>query len=234
MIKQARLKRIRRDPIYKFGVQVPRDSREARYLEKKEGHTHWAGAERVEINQLFDYNTFKDLGLRAPVPEGYQRIKCHFVYDMKHDGRFKARLVAGGHMTEPGKDESYSGVVSLRTMRLALIAGELNNLNLMVGDIGNAYLESYTREKVVFTAGPEFGDLAGHTLMIVKALYGLRTSGARFHEALATTLRKEGFQPCLADSDLWLRDAGDHYEYMCVYVDDLLVVMKIYLISFRF
>ena len=145
---------------------------------------------------------------------------------MKHDGRFKARLVAGGHMTEPGKDESYSGVVSLRTMRLALIAGELNNLNLMVGDIGNAYLESYTREKVVFTAGPEFGDLAGHTLMIVKALYGLRTSGARFHEVLAKTLRSEGFEPCLADSDLWLRNAGDHYEYICVYVDDLLVVMK--------
>ena len=59
MIKQARLKRIRHDPIYKFGVQVPRDSREACYLEKKEGHTHWAGAERVEINQLFDYNILK-------------------------------------------------------------------------------------------------------------------------------------------------------------------------------
>ena len=44
---------------------------------------------------------------------------------MKHDGRFKARLVAGGHMTEPGKDESYSGVVSLRTMRLVLIAVSL-------------------------------------------------------------------------------------------------------------
>ena len=107
-----------------------------------------------------------------------------------------------------------------------MIAGKLNSLNLMVGDRGNAYLESYTREKVVFTAGPEFGDLAGHTLMIVKALYRLRTSGARFHEALANTLRKEGFQPCLADSDLWLRNAGDYYEYICVYVDDLLVVMK--------
>ena len=34
-------------------------------------------------------------------------------------------------------------------MRLALLAGELNNLKLMVGDIGNAYLESFMREKVV-------------------------------------------------------------------------------------
>ena len=59
MIKQARLKRVRCEPIYKFGVQVPRDSREARYLEKKESHTHWAGTERVEINQSFSYNILK-------------------------------------------------------------------------------------------------------------------------------------------------------------------------------
>jgi hypothetical protein len=34
---------------------------------------------------------------------------------------------------------------------------ELNNLGLMAGDVGNAYLEAYTKEKVCFTAGPEFG-----------------------------------------------------------------------------
>ena len=34
----------------------------------------------------------------------------------------------------------------------------------MIGDIGNPYLESYTKEKVCFTTGPEFGDLARHTL----------------------------------------------------------------------
>ena len=100
--------------------------------------------------------------------------------------------MAGGHLTPPDKDQAYSGVVSLQTMRLAILAGELNHLNIMVGDIGNAYLESYTNEKVVFTAGPKFKELEGHTLVIVKTLYGLRSSGARFHEALAHTLKKEG------------------------------------------
>ena len=52
----------------------------------------------------------------------------------------------------------------------------------MVGNIGNEYLESYTKEKTCFTTGPEFGYLAGHTFVIVKALYGLRTSGAKFHK----------------------------------------------------
>ena len=44
-------------------------------------------------------------------------------------------------------------------------------------DIGNAYLEAQTAEKVYIVAGPEFGDHEGHTLIIFKALYGLRTSG---------------------------------------------------------
>ena len=72
----------------------------------------------------------------------------------------------------------------------------------MVGDIGNAYLESFTREKVVFITGPEFGDLQGHTLVIIKTLYGLQSSGVRFHEVLGVTLRKEGFKPTKIDPDL--------------------------------
>ena len=129
-------------------------------------------------------------------------------------------------MTPAGEDNSYSGVVSLKSMRLALLIGELNGLKPMVGDIGNAYLEAYTKEKVCFRAGPEFGPLQGHMMVISKALYGLRTSGARFHERLADTLRDLGFAPSYSDEDLWIRDAGDCYEYICVYVDDLMAIMK--------
>ena len=63
-------------------------------------------------------------------------------------------------------------------MKIAMLAGEHNGLKIMVGDIGSAYLEAYTKEKVCFTAGQAFGELEGRTMIIVKALYGLRTSGA--------------------------------------------------------
>jgi hypothetical protein len=36
----------------------------------------------------------------------------------------------------------------------------------MVGDISSAYQEAYTKEKVCFTAGPEFGTLTGHSFII--------------------------------------------------------------------
>ena len=67
------------------------------------------------------------------------------------------------------------------------------------------YLEAETKEKVSFIAGPEFGDLAGHTLIIVKALYGLRSSGAHWHDCFADCLRDMGFAASKAEPDIWMR-----------------------------
>ena len=81
-------------------------------------------------------------------------------------------------------------------------------------------------EKVCITAGPEFGTLQGHCLIIVKALYGLRTSSMCWHERLADVLRSEGFMPCKSEPDIWLRENGPIYEYIGVYVDDLAIAME--------
>jgi hypothetical protein len=54
---------------------------------------------------------------------------------------------------------------------------ELNGLETWATDIGNTYLEAETLESIFIVAGPECGEREGHTLVIFKALYGLRTSG---------------------------------------------------------
>jgi hypothetical protein len=110
---------------------------------------------------------------------------------------------------------------------LYMLLGEFNRLKVEAADVGNAYLEAYTKEKVYVIAGPEFGEeRQGHAMVIVKALYGLRTSSARFHEKFADTLLSMNFLPCKADPDVWMRDCDTHYEYVCMYVDDLAVMMK--------
>jgi hypothetical protein len=85
--------------------------------------------------------------------------------------------------------------------------------------VGNAYLESFTKEKVCFLAGPEFGKLHGHLMVIIKALYGLRSSGICWHEKFVDILRMEDFHPCIGEQDIWLRKNGDIYEYLAVYVE---------------
>jgi hypothetical protein len=77
-------------------------------------------------------------------------------------------------------------------MRIALVAAELNNLDIMVGDVSSTYLEAYNQEKVCFKAGPEFGPCQGHLLLIERALYGLRNSGACWHDRLSDVSQDMG------------------------------------------
>jgi hypothetical protein len=147
-------------------------------FKSQDGNTNWADAMTSEINALNQYNTFQDRGIIPYLP-GYKKIIIRFIFVVKHDLCHKARLVAGGHLTENRNNGTeYSGVGMVHSLSICLVVAELNGLDTMVGDVSSAYLEACTNEKVYFIAGPEFGSLQGHLFVIYKALYGLRTSGA--------------------------------------------------------
>ena len=76
------------------------------------------------------------------------------MFAAKFDGRHKARLVADGHLTPEPIENICSGVVSSRNLRLEIFLGKLNNLDIWGADIGNAYLEAFTDEKLFIVAGP--------------------------------------------------------------------------------
>jgi Reverse transcriptase (RNA-dependent DNA polymerase) len=186
-------------------------------LDKQNGNTKWQDAEGIEMGQHLGYNTWIDMGIGGIPPNGYKKIRCHMIYDVKHDGRHKARLAAGGHMMEVNTDSVYSGVVSLRSIRLLIFLAELNQLELWGADEGNAYLEALTNEKVYIIRGPEFDDLAGYTLLIFKALDGLRSSGLCWHQRFADVLRSMGFVQSRAESDIWMRENDGLYEYILLF-----------------
>lgn len=148
----------------------------------------------TEFNQLHQYETFKVIKKDEKVPHGYKPIPYYCIYDVKYDGRRKCRFVAGGHMTDPASDEVFSGVVNMETVRIAFIFAKLNDLTIVAGDVGNAYLNALSKEMCYIIAGAEFGpELEGLMLLIIKALYGLKSSAARFHEHMSVALRKLGF-----------------------------------------
>ena len=63
-------------------------------------------------------------------------------------------------------------------MRLALLIASFNGLDISCCDIGNAYLNADCREKLWTVAGSEFGSEKGTVMIIARALYGLKSSGA--------------------------------------------------------
>jgi len=215
-------------PKYKFGIEIPTSPTHAYKLDRVNGDTLWRDATDTEIKQINDYTTFREPPDKFDWT-GYKRVPYHFVYDCKFDLRRKARLVLNGNLTDHiDRDEIFSGVIGTEAVRLGFLAAEILGLECCVADIGNAFLNGRTREKLYIIAGPEFGpQLTGKRLIVYKSCYGLKTSAARFHEHLATKLRKMGFKPSRADSDLWMRhDGKGNYEYLATYIDDIAVFSK--------
>ena len=81
---------------YKFGLRIPCDYKDALLIDKSNDNTHWQNAIQLELDNIHAHRTFRDLGPGTPIPSGYHNIRVHFVFDVKEDGRRKARLVAGG------------------------------------------------------------------------------------------------------------------------------------------
>ena len=213
---------------HKFGIEIPKSVEEALEIDRRNKNNLWRDA--IEKEMVNIYPAFK---LYEGDPKnliGFQLIRCHMIFDIKLGENFrrKARFVAGGHMTAPPATLTYASVVSRESVRIALTLASLNGMIVLTADIQNAYLHANCREKIYVIAGKEFGTNAGKTMIITKALYGLKTSGAAFRSLLAEQLDNIGYTASRGDPDVWLRPimkgSRKYYEYVLVYVDDLLVV----------
>ena len=64
-------------------------------FDKENGNNKWQEAEELELTQIDQYDSFKDLGKGARPSHGHKCITIHMVYNVKHDGQHKARLIEG-------------------------------------------------------------------------------------------------------------------------------------------
>ena len=99
----------------------------------------------------------------------------------------------------------------------------------MHSDLENAYLNALCQEKIWFEGGAECGEDKGKVLVIVRALYGLKSAGSSWRATLAEVLAGLGFESTRADPDVWIRaaarsDGHKYYKMLFVYVDDILAV----------
>ena len=165
-------------------------------------------------------------------PVGYEHINCHLIFDVNMEFRRKSHIVAGGHTTNPTAESTYEGVVLRESIRIDFTLAALNDLDIFAADIQNAYLISTCGEKIIFTCGPEFGsEHKGETAVVVRALYGLRSSGSVFCNHLASFTEALNYLPFRADPDVWIHkarksDGTNYYEYMLLYVDDFLAISE--------
>jgi hypothetical protein len=106
----------------------------------------------------------------------------------------------------------------------------LNDLEVKIGNVLNAYITAPVTKKVWTVLGPEFGSDASKSAVIVRALYGLKSVCAAFPEHLVSFICQMGYTSCKADPDLWYKaetrpdDNFKYYAYILCYVDNILMM----------
>ena len=203
--------------------------KEALALDAESGTTYWRDAMHKEVSSLKEMNcfTFHDPTKYKPGPTS-QLAPLRMIFEVKQCGRRKARLVCGGHLVDPRGMSTKSTVVKSISVRLLDLIAHRDNLKILHGDVGNAFITANCLEEVHAIAGPEFEDAQGSILSINKALYGLRSSSRAYRETFAAFMRTIGFTATRYDRDVWmrLREEKDGYDYLCTHVDDFKVVAK--------
>jgi hypothetical protein len=212
---------------HKYVIELPKSVSEALEIDRKMGTTFWRDAIEKEMRNVLPAFEFHDVD---EIPIGYKHITCHMIFDVKMIGLVrKACFMAGGHLTDPPVESVYSSVVTRESIRIMFLIAALNDLNILSVDIQNAYINAKTSETVYTTAGAEFGSNAGRPAIIVRAFYGLKSSGARWRDHLASILMQSGLKNSKADPDVWMRKAHKpngfaYWEYVLCYVDDILAI----------
>lgn len=94
----------------KYGIELPKTVKEALEIDRRTGTDFWARAIAKEMKAVS--KAFQILDPDARHPPGYTPIEVHMVFDIKADFTRKARLIAGGHVTDAPSSMAYASVVS--------------------------------------------------------------------------------------------------------------------------
>ena len=127
---------------------------------------------------------------------------------------------------------TFAGVLSSESMQIAFLYAALNGLDVFAADIQNVYLQAPSSRKDYIVCGPEFGlENIGQIALIHRALYGGKTARRDFQNHLRSCMHYLKFVSCPVDPDVWMRPAEKadgtlYYEYVLLYVDDMLVVSE--------
>jgi hypothetical protein len=131
-------------------------------------------------------------------------------------------------MTKAPATITFASVVSCETACITLLMAALNDLNVKVGDVLNAYITAPITKKVWMVLGPEFCINAGESAFIVPTLHGLKSAGAAFCTHLTSFMHQMGYTSYKADPDLWYKAKtrpDDNFRYYAyIYV----VLMKFF------
>ena len=136
----------------------------------------------------------------------------------------KARLVAKGYNQEEGIDLTFAPVARLEAIRILLAFASYMDIKLFHMDVKSAFLNGFLQEEVYVEQPPGFENpnFPNHVFKLQKALYGLKQAPRAWYEHLSKFLLKNGFRRGQIDKTLFIKNKGEDFIIIQIYVDDII------------
>jgi histone deacetylase 1/2 len=136
-------------------------------------------------------------------------VKHKWIFEIKRNGVFRARLVACGYSQVPGVDftETYAPVVNDIMVRILIIAMMLWKFNSILVDVETAFLHGVLKkgEEIYMDCSDGMDAKDDECLMLEKMIYGLVQSTRAYFKKCTAALKEIGFQQSAADPCLFIR-----------------------------
>ncbi|KIK13985.1 hypothetical protein PISMIDRAFT_17612 [Pisolithus microcarpus 441] len=154
----------------------------------KPEQTKWFDAMRDELKSIEERKVWT---LVNP-PSGRKLVKSRWVFAIKSDGRYKARLIAKGFTQEYGIDfeDTFSPVARFETVRILLAHAAQNNWEMEAVDVKTAFLYGKLDEEI-YMEQPEGFKVKGQEHMVyrlLRSLYGLKQAALSWNKELHQSL----------------------------------------------
>jgi len=186
----------------------------------------WAAACQYEMAALAKNGTWELVNL----PHGRKAVKSKWVFKLKADGRFRARLVAKGFTQIPGIDfdETFSPVARFESLRLLLALAALENWEIHQMDVKSAFLNGVLDEEI-YMEQPQGFIVTGQETKVCrlkKAIYGLKQASRAWNLQFHGVLTTLGFKRTHADAGIYVchQHGGVGLLIVVLYVDDITIM----------
>ena len=186
----------------------------------------WREAIRKEYRDM-DTRVVWKIIKRSMIPKDRQVVKSKWVFKIKRNGIFRARLVACGYSQIPGIDflASYSPVINDITFQMLLLAMIYFGLTGKIVDVETAFLYGDLEEEIYMECPPGMtGMTSAQVLLLLKCIYGLVQAARQYHKKFVTILKSIGFTGGDVDPCLFVRKTKEGICFVGIYVDDNLLI----------
>uniref|UniRef100_A0A1B6C2D3 Integrase catalytic domain-containing protein n=2 Tax=Clastoptera arizonana TaxID=38151 RepID=A0A1B6C2D3_9HEMI len=188
-----------------------------------EDKQEWITAINKEIESLKINNTWTIVNNKQT--PGKEILSSRWLFKIKDDGTYKARLVVRGCQQKGELDfkDTFSPVVDGSTLRVLFAIAAKENLQIQTFDVKTAFLYGEIEEEIYMKI-PEGFEEEGKICKLNKALYGLKQAPSKWNKKLTSFLKENGLMQLKTDQCIFKNENGSLY--LAIHVDDGIIMAK--------